>query len=84
MADPSRYHEAIHSLAGQSCRSVIPNLGAAALSRSMSAGVGGPTTSPPEFMATFGQELLEHTRRAYQDVTNGLIARAHELVRDRA
>ena len=35
-------------------------------------------------MATFGEKLLEHTRRAYQDVANGLIARVHELVRDAA
>ena len=42
--DPSRYREA--ALAGQSCSSVIPNLGAAVLSRSISAGVGDPTISP--------------------------------------
>jgi hypothetical protein len=53
------------------------------LRRSISAGIGGPITSPfRNSMASFGKKLLEHARRAYQDVANQPIAGIHELMRD--
>ncbi|CCV04846.1 hypothetical protein MESS2_1420010 [Mesorhizobium metallidurans STM 2683] len=35
-------------------------------------------------MTAFGEKLLEHTWRAYQDVANGPTAVVHELMRDTA